>query len=495
MTGLPVSRLVNVTVNLSPALAQFPNLSSCLILGTSDVINVQQRIQSFSTLAEVSALFGGSAQETLAATLWFEQAPQPTSLLIGRWADVDTAGLLVGASLSATEQAIANWNAINNGAFAVTIDGVGPQQVGGLDFSASANLNAVAAVITAGLPGGTAICTWDATMDSFTITSQTTGAASTISFLTSPAAGTDISATLGMTAASSGAYVADGIVAETALEAVTIFQDRFSSQWYGLVIPSADNDDHVAIAGYINAANPSHFYGVTSQDVACLDPDSELDIAFLLKDLAYEQCAVQYSSTNAYAVVSLLGRILTTNYAGNNTVITLMYKTEPGITAETLSTTQINALEDKNANVFVNYNNDTAIIQPGITPSGQYIDTVIGIDWLQGSIQTNVYNLLYGSTTKIPQTDAGNQQIATQIQAACQQGVVNGLLAPGVWNAGGFGQLTQGAFLPQGFYIYTPPISSQAQADRTARRSVAFQIAAKLAGAVQTVSITLNVNP
>jgi hypothetical protein len=109
-------------------------------------------------------------------------------------------------------------------------------------------------------------------------------------------------------------------------------------------------------------------------------------------------------------------------------------------------------------------------------------------------IQTQVYNLLYLSSTKIPQTDAGNHIILTTIESVLSQAAINGLLAPGTWNAGGFGTISQGDFLPKGFYVYAPPIASQNVSDRSARKSVTFQIAAKLAGAIRTVSVIINVN-
>jgi len=171
-----------------------------------------------------------------------------------------------------------------------------------------------------------------------------------------------------------------------------------------------------------------------------------------------------------------------------------MYKTEPGVTPEQLTLTQVNALEANNGNVFVAYNNGTAILETGICPSGQFIDTIIGVDWLVSFIQTNLFNVLYGSTTKIPQTDAGNAILAASIESSCAQAVANGLLGPGVWNASGFGQLKTGDTLPKGFYVYAPPIALQAPADRAARKSVAFQIAAKLAGAINTASVVINVN-
>jgi hypothetical protein len=140
------------------------------------------------------------------------------------------------------------------------------------------------------------------------------------------------------------------------------------------------------------------------------------------------------------------------------------------------------------------YNNNTAIIEPGNNVSGVPIDIITGTDWLALDIQNAVYNLLYLSTTKIPQTDAGNHQILTVMEAILSQAVDNGLLAPGTWTAGGFGALNTGDFMPKGFYVYAPPIAKQNVADRSARKSVTFQIAAKLAGAIRTVSVIINVN-
>ena len=70
--------------------------------------------------------------------------------------------------------------------------------------------------------------------------------------------------------------------------------------------------------------------------------------------------AAQYSSTSPYAVASLFGRLLTVNFNGNRTTITLDFKQEPGIVAESLNTTQANALDAKRYNYFVNFDNSTA---------------------------------------------------------------------------------------------------------------------------------------
>jgi hypothetical protein len=162
--------------------------------------------------------------------------------------------------------------------------------------------------------------------------------------------------------------------------------------------------------------------------------------------------------------------------------------------AESLNTNQANAAEAKNANIFVNYNNDTAIIEQGVMADGTFVDIVTGTDWLAVELQQRVYNLLYTSPTKIPQTNPGMALLTTTCEAVCTQGVTNGLLAPGVWNSNGFGLLKQGDYLEKGFYVYAPNVDTQDPADRADRLAVPIQVAAKLAGAIHHSDIAVTVN-
>ncbi len=598
---LPISRLIQGTVNLSPNAAQAQNLSTLLILGPSPVIDPVSRMRTYLSTTAVGADFGTTAPEYQAAVDWFGQSPQPGSLLIGRWAQTATAAQLYGASLSAAAQLIATWNAFTTPAFSITINGT-PYTISPASFAGAVNLNGVAALIQTALAAAVAgtTCVWNSTYQQFVITDGTTGTSSTLSFARAPTAsgsitfalnpsaaatitiggtavtfvtslttgnqiligatlsatlanavtflsqsadvniskatysvnaagtaleivygtagtagnaftlaasvatpsgstltggtGTDISGALGMTAATSGAYVANGVAAESALAAATLFDNQFGQQWYGLTICGAADSDHLAVAPFIESTTNKHFYGVTTQEAGVLSSVSTTDIAYQLQQLGFNKTCYQYSSSSAFAIASLLGRQLTVNYGGNNTVITLMYKQEPGVQAETINATQITALEGKNCNVYVSYNNGTTIIEPAKVASGQYIDTIVGMDAFLITLQTALFNALYTAPTKIPQTDPGMHVLATIIEGICQQFVVNGLFAPGVWNSGGFGTLNQGDTLTKGYYVYQPTIASQPQSNRAARISVPFQIAVKLAGAVHDVDFAISVN-
>jgi hypothetical protein len=256
----------------------------------------------------------------------------------------------------------------------------------------------------------------------------------------------------------------------------------------------ADTTALQAVSAYLEAAGTKHVHGVTTQEAGALSAVSTTDFPFVAKAAKYLRTITQYSSSSPYAVLSALARILSVDYEGSQTAITLKFKQEPGVVAENLTATQAQALQDKNCNVLVAYNNDTAILQEGVVASGDFVDTITGTDWLATTIQRDVYNVLYTTNTKVPQTDEGMGLLKAAVEARCAQAVNNGLCAPGVWQSNGFGLLKTNDFMPKGYYVWSAAISTQAPANRAARMAVPIQVAVKLAGAIHSSSVTINVN-
>ncbi|WP_241606923.1 DUF3383 domain-containing protein [Rosenbergiella epipactidis] len=376
--GLPVSNVVNVDIIMSPSAATGRNFGSLLILGTSTVIPITERVRLYSSLDDIGNDFGVSSPEYLAATPFFGQSPKPTQVYIGRWAKT----------------------------------------------------------LATGETGDT----------------------------------------------------------ETALQAVNAALGY--TNWYGLELADSDtisDADILAVAGAIEASTVSRVFGVTTAEPDALVSTATDDIAAKLKAANYSRTFVQYSTSSKYASASLFGRAFTVDFTGNNTAITLKFKQEPGITYETLTTSQAAALDSKNCNVYVYYANDTAIIQQGVMANGDFFDERHGLDWLQDYIQTNLFNLLYTSTTKIPQTEAGVTQLITNVESSLEQAANNGLVAPGVWSGGDLGQISTGDTLTKGYYVYSTPLTQQSHADREARKSPLIQCAIKLAGAIHYADVQVNV--
>lgn len=376
--GLPVSNVVNVDVIMAATAATGRNFGSLLILGTSTVIPVSERIRLYTDPDDIGEEFGEDSPEYAAALIYFSQSPTPTQVYVGRWAKT-------------------------------------------LETGESGSVETLAQAITAVL--------------------------------------------------------------------------QFTN-WYGLGI--ADDEDLTAAeitatAAAIQASSLSRVFAVTSEDSGIIDSASTTDIASTLKAAGYGRTFVQYSTKSKYAALSAFGRAFTVNFTGNNTTLTLKFKTEPGVTYETLTSAQAAAIDAKNANVYVYYANDTAILQQGVMSNGDFFDERHGLDWLQNYVQTNLYNLLYTSTTKIPQTEAGITRLLSNVEQSLDQAVSNGLVAAGVWNGGDIGEITAGDTLTKGYYVYAQPLSTQSQADREARKSPLIQAAIKLAGAVHYADVQINV--
>ena len=487
-TALSVDRVVRVTVNLQPKAVPRRNFGVLCIAGSSDVIDPLERIRYYTGITGIAEDFGVEAPEYKAAELFFSQSPRPYILAVGRFVKDNSPAYLKGSLVQDADLDASNWNTVKDGSFGIVINTRGVT-VSGLDFSGQTNMNGVAGVITTKLSEDGAACKWEG--DHFVIYSLATGAEQEIGYAVSAEVGTDLSGRMALTKELALPLIA-GCSAETPLQCVVELAD--SGEWYGLTFADElADDDHVAVSGFIEASAKSRLYMVTITNSRVLSPTVTNDLASRMKALSRLRTFTQYSK-NKYAVCSAVGRAFTVNFNANRSTITLKFKQEPGVVAEGLKESQAAALAAKNCNVFVNYDNDTAILQEGVMANGAFFDEVHGTDWLQNAVQTECYNLLYQSKTKIPQTDAGVNQIVTTIGKVMNEGVNNGLIAPGTWNADGFGQLERGDYLKTGWYIYAQPVDDQPQSEREQRKAPPIQSAVKLAGAIHSVDVQIDVN-
>lgn len=315
---------------------------------------------------------------------------------------------------------------------------------------------------------------------------------STVGYATT-GAGTDISAMLKLDSANSQALVT-GYDAETPVACAAVLANM-SAAWYGLMFQASvqpTDDQNIDVSTFIEALDLTRIFGVTITNTNVLSALVTTDLASRMKAAAFRQSFCQYSS-NAYAIASFFGRAFSVDFTANNSTITLMFKQEPGVDGEDLSENEALTLKNKRCNVFVDYVNDTTIIQHGVMSGPAYFDEVHGVDWLQNETQTGVYNVLYTSP-KVPQTDAGVNRLTNSISNSFSKGVNNGLIAPGIWNGPSFGTLKTGDFLKTGYYIYAQPVALQSQSDRDARKSPPIQAAFKFAGAIQEVDVLVEAN-
>jgi hypothetical protein len=360
-----------------------------------------------------------------------------------------------------------------------------------MNFSGVTNLNGVAAIIDAALPGARCFFTGN----QFNIESASRGAGSTLTF-TSPIAGTqNVGNLLHLDGSGGGLPPVQGVVAENYLQCAAAL--RLHPEWYALYFTDSSTITapmQLNVASFIEAASPVSIYCVTTQDPLAMDSSSTADVPAQLQSKGYSRTFCQYSSTNKHAVCSLFGRFATIDYQGFGTAITGKFKQEPSIQGEQLTEGQSTTLRGKNCNVYVYYANNIPIIQEAVMSNGFFIDERTDLDWLANEVQVNLFNVLFLSPSKVPQTDAGVHLLVTSVSDTCAQGVVNGTIAPGQWNGPDLGQIVTGQQLSTGFYVYAAPVASQPQATRDQRIAPTIQAAIKLAGAVHFSDVIVNVN-
>jgi hypothetical protein len=263
----------------------------------------------------------------------------------------------------------------------------------------------------------------------------------------------------------------------------------YDPSWYGFgFTKEIDDTDRKQAAAWAQSRVKVACMTYDDSDVA--DMDATTDIASFMKSEDYNRVIGVWNPWSPYQAFSVFARGATVDFNGENTTITYKFKTLPGTTPLSISESQRQALVAKNVNYYTAFG-DSEMLAEGVMPNGDFIDEVVGLDWLQNAVETNVFGLLYTTTTKIPQTDKGVARLIQQVELACDQGVRNGLLAPGVWNGDSFGTLETGDYLAKGYYIYGQPVAQQNQSDREARKAPPIQGALCGAGAIHFANINL----
>ena len=82
--AISIKDIVNVTVQVDQGIATVSDFNVGLILGSSAVLNANNRTATYTSLAAMSSAgFGTDSAEYKAASLYFAQSPSPAKVVIG----------------------------------------------------------------------------------------------------------------------------------------------------------------------------------------------------------------------------------------------------------------------------------------------------------------------------------------------------------------------------------------------------------------------------
>ena len=274
---------------------------------------------------------------------------------------------------------------------------------------------------------------------------------------------------------------------ETAVEAITACRTS-NTDWYACTICGASKADIIAVAAYIESASPASAFFCTTADADVLAGTAG-NVAETLKNSKYRRTLLQYS-TYTDAVAAILGYAMGANTGLANSAYTLAYKSEVGVTPETLTSTQVTTIKGYNCNIYVNRGATYNIFEQGVMTDGTPFDEVINLDILTDAIQKSIMDALV-NYPKVPQTEDGMGILINAITGPCNDARTRGFLAPGVWNAPPILNLETGDTLSVGFAILADTIANQSQEDRDARIAPPIYVPIKLSGAIEHVVINV----
>ena len=204
--------------------------------------------------------------------------------------------------------------------------------------------------------------------------------------------------------------------------------------------------------------------------------------------------AIYNGDANQQAGLSYMARFSSVNFSAANSVINGKFLQLPGITPTRLTVAQRTELARKRINVYIPVGSsaDTAEGQT----FGTWIDVVYWLAWFSDALQTEGYTHIKGSETGIPITDRGLASIADALEAVCEEGVLNGGIAPNQVSPAtrlAIQQATRNpdfdGFLATGYIVIRPRAADIAQSVRNARGPIPIKIYAKGSGKVNYLDI------
>lgn len=476
------------------------NMNVCgVITSKLSPLSTAERARVYTDTASVAADFGTRSDVYQHALAFFGTSPNPVNVgglfVVGYWRAVDedtdaTAATLRGAQLS--ESAIVGeMQQISDGEMDITVDAA-LESLTALNFQSVLSLEDIASVIDTALTGATA------TVDDLgiKITSDTTGATSTLTFASDPAtSGTYIGGILGLEDGS-GAILAQGvaagtITAESKVDAITAIYAETGLK--GAVFIDKPTDQEAKDLAAWALANDVLLYDVFAQASNFeIDPTNPVWAIKLAGQDAY-RCIGSIDNDRRRAT-TYMARMHTVLFGGENTAITMHLK-EGSRPAEAFTQTQITKAKNVGLDIYV----ATEGKSPDWLTSGAngFTDNVYNLIALKDSLQKAGYNHLNSTTSKIAQTTPGVNSLVDALEKDAKGFIRAGVGAPGTWTSpDSFGDLEtfKRSIEQNGYYFLAGRLSDQDPADREARKSPVIQGAFKMAGAIHSANILININ-
>lgn len=423
-----LDQTIDISISLSTKGITQVGFGTPLIVGES--MKLTQRAKEYSDISEVADDFAESDVEYKMASLAFSQEATPEKIIIGK-------------KVSLSAQSITSATRVG-----------------------SSGVDAKRAVIVQ--PNSNAEVGATATASGFS-TASYNGTSEVIEKINSNSYVVQYSSALAdATSAGSGTFA----LSETFAQSIQKIDD-YNSDWYLAVINSVAEADILSASSKIEAIKKLLI--VRSNEVDNFDPTATGSILYQLKSLSYDRTAFIYNGdvSTKFIDSAWAGRMLPKQVGTEN----WSFKNLKGISPDNLSSSNSNAILSQNGNTYETFSG-RSITKEGKVVSGEYIDTIRGADWLKARLQENLFLLLVNNE-KIEYTDIGGDIIRTKMIEVFEEAVTNNFIAKD--------------FEGNGIYtIQIPNVLDIPQNNRMSRNFSGISFIARLAGAINKISISGN---
>jgi putative bacteriophage protein len=283
---------------------------------------------------------------------------------------------------------------------------------------------------------------------------------------------------------------------ETMLQAITACREAHYD-WY-VVVPCAELtvQQHLDNMAYTNACTPDTVYAFTSEAAEDLQ-GGDGSIFKKAKDLKYRRTIGIYSTKHDDAVAGIMAYAMGMMTGTINSAFTLKFKGITGVTTENseaaISVSAVDKLKKQNGNIYVNRGFYYDMFEEGTMADGTFFDEIIYLDKLKNDCQLALMDL-FVQNAKIAQTEGGMTRIHNALNGVLKDYQRIGYLETGVWRGDTILGLKYGDTVNNGYLVQSEPIAEQNQADRENRIAPPIYIALKLAGAIHSAVVQIDVN-
>jgi hypothetical protein len=246
-----------------------------------------------------------------------------------------------------------------------------------------------------------------------------------------------------------------------------------SKDWYAVIMTTHGKAEIIAAAAWVESNKRLLLASSADYDIT---QSGSSDLASSLKTSAYARTALLYHHIpTSFPEGAWAGKMLPETPGS----ATWAYKTLAGIaatptTAPHLTDSALTQLASKRCNFYYALGG-VNVTREGEVSSNEWLDIVIGLDWLKARLQERIYSRLVG-LKKIPYTELGVAVITAEIRAQLLEGVNAGLLV-------------------QGSEVVTfPLVTAISSTDKANRLLPSGTFSATLQGAIHSVTINGSVS-